>query len=759
MSSTDPGVAALLQVALAQIQATAAAALADVPARLARAQKEATAPQELALLEAARQHVVQHRDRLAQDFGQALRARVQGDAQASGAQPANPLRAAVIGWAMNRAIQKLTPDAQVARLLARHAGFGLSTAMADCRRRIVDDLQQRGIASAASLAEAAEGDDRPEDANASVGVGVCAAVGAEGSDGSDTVRQREQAALLDRLMRGETPSDWAPLLLGADPVPDGDPLSDHGGDHSDDNSDDRYPVSYSDSEWGSDVEGDVESGFASDSDQRLTQVLRALNDSGFDPTQSAPLPPPENLIRRHRVALEQAATGPLDRLVIGIASDLFDAVVADPQVPPPVASMLAPLQLPMLRVALRDPGFFASGQHPVRRFVDRVASLGQARTDLDSDIGRGWLARVGGLVQQIVQGDFHQKRLYDRQLRALDRITAETAKAEVDAGPVAATLRLKEAEWHADRQRLRAAGARVRSVLAPLPLPPFLMDFLAVPWSLVVVGSCNGDGAGQLRDQPCTPGLRLLAADLVVSVLQKRTQEERRGFAAALPGLMSGLHQGLDRIDWPVPQRRAFFDQLMTVHAASMRGTGVSASREPDAQLEPDLVLQALELRRQTARAFERPASAVAPCGSETDDGHAKRDNRLLHDPYLEPRFTADEARRVGLVGENDVSWADPQAGKIAAPPLRERLQLGLSYRLLLHAQWQPIRLTYLAPGRNFFMFSHGAKQRQSISMTARMVDRLCASARMLSGESAPLLDRATEKLRQRMPPLPQHAA
>ncbi|MEO5735272.1 MAG: DUF1631 family protein, partial [Rubrivivax sp.] len=408
MTRSDPAVAAVLQVAFTQIQATAAAALAEVPARLQIAERDATCTEEQALLVAARRHAMQHGAQLAQDFGQALRARVQGDLQAAGAQPGNPLRAAVIGWAMNRAIQKGTPDAKMARVLARHTGFGLSTAMADCRRRIVHDLQARGIGSAGEVGAI------PAEAGAI----------AAGQAAPDTVRQREQTALLEELMRGETPSAWASMLQCSSPddaagagagAGVGEP---HGADDLD------------------------------DPDSRLTQVLRALNDAetNADPgSHTGTSRAPQNLIRRHRAALEEAATAPLDRLMIGITCDLFDAVVADPHVPPPVAAVLAPLQLPVLRVALRDPGFFASGRHPVRRFIDRVASLGQAREDLDSDIGRSWLSRVAGLVKQIVHGDFHQPRLYDRQLQALERITDETARAEVDASAAGATVQVKEA--------------------------------------------------------------------------------------------------------------------------------------------------------------------------------------------------------------------------------------------------------------------------------------------------------------------------
>jgi hypothetical protein len=50
---------------------------------------------------------------------------------------------------------------------------------------------------------------------------------------------------------------------------------------------------------------------------------------------------------------------------------------------------------------------------------------------------------------------------------------------------------------------------------------------------------------------------------------------------------------------------------------------------------------------------------------------------------------------------------------------LRDHLQLGFSYQLNLRDQWQKVRLTYMSPARSLFLFAHGAKGRETVSMTA----------------------------------------
>src|SRR5690606_16848240 len=83
-----------------------------------------------------------------------------------------------------------------------------------------------------------------------------------------------------------------------------------------------------------------------------------------------------NQIRAHRDELVQASGGAaLDKMVIDIVAALFDQVLSDPKVAPQMARQIARLQLPVLRVALQDMGFFNSRKPPVRRFVNRIATL------------------------------------------------------------------------------------------------------------------------------------------------------------------------------------------------------------------------------------------------------------------------------------------------------------------------------------------------------------------------------------------------
>jgi len=68
-----------------------------------------------------------------------------------------------------------------------------------------------------------------------------------------------------------------------------------------------------------------------------------------------------------------------------------------------------------------------------------------------------------------------------------------------------------------------------------------------------------------------------------------------------------------------------------------------------------------------------------------------------------------------------------------------------------LKDEWQKVRLAHVSAGRSFFVFTTGHKHQETISMTARMVARMCETGRMRAVESAYLMERATNRARKQL--------
>ncbi|MGM9484604.1 DUF1631 family protein [Roseateles sp. NT4] len=467
------------------------------------------------------------------------------------------------------------------------------------------------------------------------------------------------------------------------------------------------------------------------------------------------MPLPTNLIHQHRDELRQLATGRLDHMVIDVVSSLFDQILSDPKVPPQMARLLARLQLPVLRVALGDETFFSSRRHPVRAFVNRMASLACAFDDFSDDPGRSFLSHVRDLVQDVAQGDFDRMDVYTAKLDDLEAFIAEQTRNTLKAaGDAAAVVERRETDLRLQQRY----SLQLQQQLARVPMHDFLRTFLAQVWSqAIVLASREGAPERALR-------LRTLGRTLVMSVQPKGGTAARADFLRELPNLMRTLNEGMDLIRWPDGPRKDFFGVLLPAHAESLKGQAPSA-------LDTNLLVKQLD-----------QIFGVAP-PAEADLAKPMAGESLPGDLDASQRLTPAEAKSLGLVEEASVDWngeldldlsgndavaaAEPlqavdisidglPAAESAPEPsggavLMDNLQLGFAYQMHTGEQWQKVRLAHVSAGRSFFIFTHGNRHQETVTMTARMLRKLCEADRMRAYEPALLLERATARARAQL--------
>ena len=460
-----------------------------------------------------------------------------------------------------------------------------------------------------------------------------------------------------------------------------------------------------------------------------------------------------NLIRAHREELRQASSGSLDHMVIDVIGSLFDQILSDPKVPPQMARQIARLQLPVLRAALGDPTFFSSRRHPVRRFVNRIASLGAAFEDFNEDSAQRVLAKIRALVQEVVEGDFDQIEVYEQKLFALETFIAEQGRREAQAqGNAADLLTAKE-----DELKLRLLyKQQLEGELKGLQAPDFVRDFVSNVWSQVLLKAAAANDPERLKR------LRLVGRELFMSVQPKTSPVQRKAFLAELPRLMKELGEGMDLVGWPDHARRAFFGQLLPAHAEALKA---QMGRQLDFNMLQKQVEVVLDKPLPTPEDLKARPMAVPTLTEAIDNA------------VIAPRFTPEEAARVGLMDEAQVDWAGKVDVELGAEPeirttdtaieglpaptepidptegksLADHVQIGFAYQMHLDGSWQKVRLVHVSPGRSFFVFNHGKRHKQTVSLTHRMLVRLCETGRLRAYENGYLLERATARARRQL--------
>ena len=670
----------------------------------------------------------------------------------------NPLRAELIGQAMVRAIEAVTDRADVRKVLGTELGHGLAAAMRQTYADIVTDMRGAGVkpiglsarrqprqaaltgtgdSGAAPLRESHSpqfgrhsqhgngwddapgyrGDPRRHPTPVGYGNGHGCFGGGDGSGAGggfgDTSRGRSD---------GQSMGQVDPVLMSVIR------RLNHGAGHAAHTDDMAYAVARS--------RAGGQAGWTPAGHGLAAAGSVAACDDAAEP----------NLIQVHREELRQAAHSGLDQMVIDVIATLFDHILADAKVPPQMARLIARLQLPVLRAALGDPAFFSARRHPVRRLINRIASLASASDDLDSAEGQALLQRVQELIQQIVDGDLEQLDVYAKSLSSLESFVAEQAQMHAN-GQAEELLARKEVQL-AQQQRF---ALELDGALANLPMADYLREFLAQTWSRVIAN------AEQVHGLDGAPAQRMRAAgrELVMSVQPKGLPAQRKVFLQQLPQLMKDLNQGMDQVRWPDEDRRTFFSKLLPAHAESLRG-------QPMTTLEHNL------LARRIDTALATPLPNLADLPPVTATAHAPADVPVV--------FTPAEAQAVGLIEESAIDWRAPVDIDIAAEPdisaadlavdgmpapepvepshgksLADHVQIGFAYQMHLDGQWRKVRLTHVSAGRSFFVFSHGAKQRSTVSVTYRMLSRLCETQRLRAFESAFLLERATARARRQL--------
>jgi hypothetical protein len=664
----------------------------------------------------------------------------------------NPLRPEIIGRALVRAIEATTDRPEVRKALSLEIGRTLANAMRQTYLDVMGDLRAAGVKPLKMTVRATEGpgthvgsyqtgyDQLPSSTGSSTS-GVFSGHGALG-DGTAFARSSRGAGVDGFASSIRDPNDLTQF-----------PATETGADGA------RAGRSYSGASGA--TLGQI--------DPELMTLLRRLaytappeaagahtTGGGLHGTithlQSGAggLAGP-NLIVAHRDELRQAATGALDHMVIDVVGSLFDQILSDPKVPPQMARQIGRLQLPVLRAALGDPTFFSSRRHPVRRFVNRIASLGVAFDDLDDEDGKAFLKLVKELVQEIVEGDFDQIQLYDQKLESLELFVVDQNRREVQRqGKADEVLAHKENQLRLQQRY----AAQLRHGLQDVPAPDFLRDFVSSVWSQAVMKTAINDG----HDSPSVARLRLAGRDLLMSVQPKGSPTQRKAFLIALPTMMKTINAGMDMIEWPEVARKDFFGKLLPAHAESLKGEAIRT-------LDYNLLLKQVDgvLGAPIPKASELPPMPASELP-------------VLLDAVQANTFTEAEAKAIGLVDEQSIDWngkldveleAEPEVHEVdiqidgmptpepvepsRGGSLADHVQIGFAYQMHIEGEWHKVRLSHVSAGRTFFVFTRGHKHLRTISMTYRMLSRLCEANRLRAFEHAYLLERATARARHQL--------
>jgi hypothetical protein len=286
-----------------------------------------------------------------------------------------------------------------------------------------------------------------------------------------------------------------------------------------------------------------------------------------------------NQVQQFRESDAAQQVSPLESVTIDIVAMLFDFIFNDDELPASVKSLIGQLQIPVLKVAMLDSSFFGNRQHPARRFLDGITGIA-----LHWGTGNGeddpFHLRLAAVVSRIQQEFETNVEIFGEAITELEAFVTEQEAEEASTLNVAA-------EAVSRREMEDSAWERARTAIQPIlekTTNEAVRAFLSEHWSALL----QQTALSHESDSPAWQEAQEVAEQLVWSISAKTDGDERLRLISSLPMLLARINAGLNRIGISPEERNAFFDTLVSLHAAALKGTQVKEeARESKTQAIP----------------------------------------------------------------------------------------------------------------------------------------------------------------------------
>ncbi|WP_290872379.1 DUF1631 family protein, partial [Aquabacterium sp.] len=309
-------------------------------------------------------------------------------------------------------------------------------------------------------------------------------------------------------------------------------------------------------------------------------------------------------LQQNKQALKQAASTPVERATIEIVALLFQHILMEERLPASIRVWFARLQMPVLRVAVSEPDFFATINHPARMLIDRMGAcvMGFAG-DASRDDGDELHKEIKRIVQVVEAYPDTGRRVFQTVLIEFEKFLERYFRDENEATRKGVSLaqQVEQRETWAIQYTIE-----LRKMLDGVPVHDGVREFLFRVWADVLAHSAVLTSPAS--DE--TKALKRAAADLIWSASAKTSREERADVLRRLPPLLKLVRDGMARAGLSVAKQDEHVQALNAALAAafSARSATISSAhlKEVTERLEaldevlPDLAN--VDLDEQTLR-------------------------------------------------------------------------------------------------------------------------------------------------------------
>jgi hypothetical protein len=250
----------------------------------------------------------------------------------------------------------------------------------------------------------------------------------------------------------------------------------------------------------------------------------------------------EGALRERTAELKRRASTATEKATIEVVALMFQAILAEERIAPSLRVWFARLQMPVLRVALAEPDFFSTLEHPARQLIDRMGSVALG-FDASSVQGSALEAEVRRVVQVIEQYPETGRQVFrivlDEFKQFLKRFLTES---EGTQKLVSVAQQVEQKETLTIQYTIE-----LRKMLEQVRVGSDLREFLFKVWAEVLALSTLRHGP----QHEVTLGFKRAAPELLWAASAKTTREDRARVIRTLPVLLQKLREGMTLLALP----------------------------------------------------------------------------------------------------------------------------------------------------------------------------------------------------------------
>ena len=256
---------------------------------------------------------------------------------------------------------------------------------------------------------------------------------------------------------------------------------------------------------------------------------------------------------------ESPSFNQVDEDLINLVAMLFEFILEDYNLSAPIQVLISRLQIPILKIVIKDNSFFSTNRHPVRKLLNTLAKAGIGCNESQNKEQDTLYQKINNIVHAILNAPESDAELFNSLNKELeDFISKEEKKSKI------VEQRTKESEKGLlkSKQAQRTVDKFIREFInddTPA-LPDIIHETLTQGWSRVMFLAYLKDAQEHQWNKSCQ-----VIQDLVWCLQPISSQKDRQHWIAIAPKLIKDLKRGLEDVSYHTNSLDETIVQIRTI--------------------------------------------------------------------------------------------------------------------------------------------------------------------------------------------------